>query len=432
MTSVNMLRNEIGVLEALAHDAGYRPGDRAPDSSIARIRVFLMDLWCYIPYYDRYLHEGLAGENIEVTLGSVCPYQDPGYFARNGLRNAPGLVDVVPKLRIPNDNVRRALMLVECCINMATLLARFAVSKPDIVHIQWIPLVRRLPFEIWFLRLVKKLGIKLVYTVHNVLPHDTGKRFVPVFKRVYKEMDALICHTAEAKSRLVSEFSVDAERVWVIPHGPLLHDAKRISVEASRAALSLPPDETLVLWQGIIRSYKGLDFLLEGWRRVDARSLNARLLIAGTGEAGLLKAIKEQVVRLGLQESVRLDFRFIPDEALPAYYQASDVLVYPYKEVTTSGALMTALAYGKAIVATNLPAFREVLRDKETGLLVDYGDVDTLASSLGKLIQEPQERERLVSAVASSENFNSWSRIAKKTRQCYGAVLQEARRETVS
>jgi glycosyltransferase involved in cell wall biosynthesis len=413
-------------------DANHKRGDATLESSKPRIRVFMMDLWCYTPQYDRYLCESLKGESIEVKLGSVCPYQDPEYFVRNGLRNRPGLVDVVPKLRIRNDYVRRALMFIECCINMAALLVRFSLSRPDILHVQWIPMVRRVPFEIWFLKLLKKRGIKLVYTVHNVLPHDTGRKFESTFRRVYKEMDALVCHTDEAKRRLTHEFSVDPQRVWVIPHGPLLHDVNRSSVKSSKAALSLACDETLVLWQGIIRSYKGLDFLLEAWRKVDANNLKARLLIAGTGETVIVNAVKEHLARLGLQGSVRLDFRFIPDEELPVLYQASDIVVYPYREVTTSGALMTALAYQKAIVATNLPAFREALRDEETALLVEYGDVDALAASLRRLIRAPQERERLATRLASSDNIHSWGCIAKETRQCYASLLRDAQRETVS
>jgi glycosyltransferase involved in cell wall biosynthesis len=427
-----MLHNPAGVLTSLAHDAGDRKHETVLAYSAARIKVVLMDLWCYIPYYDRYLCESLMGEDIEVTLGCVCPYQDPEYFVRNHLFNDPGLFDVVPRLRIHNDTFRRALMLVESCINMMAFLVRFVGSKPEILHVQWIPLVRRFPFEIWFVLLAKKLGIKLVYTVHNVLPHDTGKQLVPVYRRVYGEMDALICHTDEAKTRLVREFSIDPKRVWVIPHGPLLHDAKRSSARASKAALSISPAETLVLCQGIIRPYKGLDFLLESWRQIDPRSLNARLVIAGTGEPGLLQAIKDRVAQLGLHESVRLDLRFIPDEELPTYYQASDILVYPYREVTASGALMTGLAYQKAILATNLPAFQEVLHDKKTALLVDYGDVEAFASSLRSLIRNPKERERLASGVASSNGLNSWSLIAKKTRECYVSVLEQASRETIS
>jgi glycosyltransferase involved in cell wall biosynthesis len=384
-----------------------------------------MDLWCYAPYYDRYLCESLESENVEVTLGSVSPYQDPDYFARHCVCNDPGLIDLIPKIRIANDTVRRALMLVESCINMAALLVRFCISKPDILHVQWTPLLRKLPIEIWFLRFVKALQVKLVYTVHNVLPHDTGRKFMPVFNQIYKEMDALICHTEEAKNRLVSQFAVDPGRVRVIPHGPLFHDAKPHSFEVLKAKLSLCGDETLILWQGIIRPYKGLDFLLQAWRKIEALNLNARLLIAGTGDVEMLRSIKEQVAQSGLHESVRLDLRFIPDEELATYYEASDILVYPYSEVTTSGALMTAVAYRKAIVATDLPGFAELLHDKENALLVHYGDVDALASSLSELIRDPEKRERLALRIAPLGDFNSWRYIARETRQCYAALLQD-------
>lgn len=427
-----MFRNPAEVLAFLAEQKSEGRGEVLTASRKPPIKVFVMDLWCYVPYYDRYLCQSLAGEGIAAILGSVSPYQDPEYFARNGLANDPGLIDVVSKLRISNDHLRRALMLLECCINMAVLLVRFAVSKPDIVHVQWIPMVRRLPFEMWFLSLVRRMGIKLIYTVHNVLPHDTGRECMPLFRRVYAKMDRLICHTEEAKRRLVSEFSVDPEQIWVIPHGPLFHDAKGHSTKESKEALSFRQDETVVLCQGIIRPYKGIDFLLQSWPKVQSKNPNARLVIAGTGEPDLLEAIRAQVHRLGLQGSVRLDLRFIPDEQLVMYYQAADVVVYPYREVTASGALMTAVAFGKSIVATNLPAFRQVLRDKETALLVDYDDAEALASSLTQLIGNPQERARLAANVASSRDFDSWSSIAKRTRQCYASIQREVRQEAVS
>jgi len=425
MSGVNIVSYVVDVAESRTQDMELQSHESVAGCTKPPIRVFMMDLWCYTPYYDRYLCESLANEGVAVTLGAVCPYQDPEYFSKHGLRNDPGFADLVPRLRISNEASRRVLMLGESCINMLALLARFAVSKPEVVHVQWIPMVRKLPFEIWFLKLVKRLKIKLVYTVHNVLPHDSGHEFVQVFRRVYGEMDALICHTKDAKERLIREFSVLPERIWVIQHGPLLHDGKRQSVEASKEQLSLPNGETLVLWQGIVRSYKGLDFLLDAWCNVQNQALGARLVIAGTGNPELLREIHERVMGLGLAESVRLDFKFIPDEELPAYYQAADVVVYPYKEVTTSGALMTAMAYGKAIVATKLPAFQEALRDGETALLVSYGDVDGLANALVRLIRDRKERDRIGTAVtAANDPGESWNRIAKATRRCYASVLQ--------
>lgn len=415
-----------------APQVDYRRAQSMLVSSSARLRIFMMDLWCYTPQYDRYLCQSLCDQNTEVTLGSVSPYQDAGYFARNGLRNDPGLFDVVAKLGIPEGPVRRPLMLIESSVNMAALAFRFSIVRPDIIHVQWTPLIRKVPFELWFLRIAKSFSIKLVYTVHNLLPHDTGTRFFPVFKRMYDGMDALICHTAEAKQNLVREFSVDPQRIWVIPHGPLLHDSEPQSKQVARAQLSLPPEGTWVLWQGFVRPYKGLEFLLRAWQKIEQQGLDAHLLIAGSGEPEMVKSISDAVLQMGLCNSVRLDLRFIPEERLAAYYQAADVVVYPYRQATTSGALMAAIACRKPIVATNLPGFREILRDNVNALLVEYGDVDGLANSLGTLIREPTERNRLALAVASMGDFNSWERIARETRRCYATVLQSGQEQTSS
>ena len=110
-------------------------------------------------------------------------------------------------------------------------------------------------------------------------------------------------------------------------------------------------------------------------------------------------------------------------EQLPLLYQAADVLVYPYSAGTTSGALLTGLNYGKAIVATRLPFFQEYLEHDRTALLVNFGDVDSLASSLQILIEHPEERSRIASALArQSSRGIGWHDIAHKTRECYEAV----------
>src|ERR1700757_79022 len=82
---------------------------KARDSSRRLIRGFMMDLWCYTPHYDRHLCEALNHVGVQTILGAVSPYQDPQYFARSGLRNDPGFLDIVPKLGITKDSVRRAL-----------------------------------------------------------------------------------------------------------------------------------------------------------------------------------------------------------------------------------------------------------------------------------------------------------------------------------
>jgi glycosyltransferase involved in cell wall biosynthesis len=390
-----------------------------------RIRVLVLDLWCYVPYYDRYFCESLLTVDVEPRLAAASNYLDPEYFKKHGIRNRPGFMDIAARFRLSNQRLRRSLMLAECCLNLVALAFWILLAKPEILHVQWIPLVQKLPFDLWFMKFAKLRGVKIVYTVHNTLPHDTGKRLKDVYRQVYSQADALISHTQEAKTQLQVEFSIDADRIWVIPHGSLFHDVA-LRAENFRTRSGIAEDECLVLMQGMLKPYKGVGFLLEAWRHVSVRNLKARLLIVGIAEPEFEKEIRNRVIDLGIRNSVSLDFRYVSDEELSAYYQASDILVYPYKSITASGALMTGLSFGKAIIVTTLPAFQEVLEEGKSASFVKFGDVDSLAASLSRLIQEPTERMRLATAAMDIGRLKySWSSIAAQTRSCYLAVLDQ-------
>jgi glycosyltransferase involved in cell wall biosynthesis len=166
--------------------------------------------------------------------------------------------------------------------------------------------------------------------------------------------------------------------------------------------------------------------LLRAWQQVEAKCDNACLVIAGTGAPELLDEIRAQVEGLDLQR-VKLHFRFVTSEELVALYRATDVVVYPYRAITTSGALATGLAMGKAIITTDLPVFRELLTDRENALLVAPQDCDALAGALIELIQDRALRERLAGKVRAM-NFGdeSWLTIAEKTMETYESVLSHS------
>jgi len=403
----------------------------APVASARRrpIKVFVMDLCCFIPFYTTQLCRALKDEQVDATLGSIRYYLQPDYFHRIGLRNNPGLMDVVGRFSIGSKLLRRILKVLECCLNLSALAVRFLFSKPDILHVQYLALLDfGIPVEYWFLRFAKLLGIKLVHTVHNVLPPDNGEPRRHGYGRVYQLADLLICHGEEARTRLIKEFGIAAEKIVIVPHGPMFENARCLSQQEARAALGFSPDEVIILCFGVISPYKGVGWLLSAWHKIQGRT-NARLVIAGTGDPGLLASIEQQVQALGIEHSVHLHLKFVPVETLPSFYQSADVIVYPYREVTTSGAITTGIGYGKAIVATRLPAFRELLRDGETALLVDYGNVDDLSGALAQLIHNPKLRARLADNVAAlSRRWSSWEAIAERTRQCYEAVLPSSAR----
>jgi len=390
------------------------------------IRVFLMDLLSIVPYYCGYLCSGFRQiTGVELKLGSIRYGHDPSFFQRMGLHNDPGLLDLAWRVPDGADVLRRGLKLLECVLNLAGLTVRFLVAKPDIIHVQFIPLVQHgLRIEHWFLKLARTRGVKIVYTVHNVLPHERNKRDEDLYRRTYNLVDRFICHDVNAKDRLVEQFQIDPERIDVIAHGPLLGGRMEVDKCEARARVGLPRDGYVVLCQGIIRPYKGIPFLLAAWKKAKEAGLPGTLAVVGTGDEPLLDEIKKEVSRLNLSSSVQLVFRFVSVDELDDFYQAADTLTYPYSSVTTSGALMTGIGYRKAIVASDLQPFQELLRDRENALLVRHGNVEALAAALAELQQDTGLRRRLAERLQETQTrLPSWTDIAHQTLQCYRAAL---------
>ncbi|HWB32292.1 MAG TPA: glycosyltransferase family 4 protein [Acidobacteriaceae bacterium] len=385
-------------------------------------RIFMMDLWATVPYYTAYLSKALLAEGALVTIGSISYYLDPGCFSGRGLRVSPGLFDIVGRFRLPKWP-RRLLKLPEAMLNLAALTVRFTFSPRDVIHVQYLPMLKwRVPLDLWFLEYCRARGSKLVLTVHDLLPHDTGERYKTTFLKLYATVDAIICHSDSIRGRLEQEFSVPSAKISVIPHGPFFYDLPSAGTDDPLLSFDLPLGAPMVLWQGILFPYKGVDVLLNAWKYVEATHADAMLIVAGTGAPDLLEQIRAQVRELGLQR-VGLHFRFISTEELVALHRAAAIVVYPYNAITTSGALATGLALGKTIVATDLPVFRELLTDRENALLVPPRDPQALGNALIELLGNPELRNELASQVRAMDFGDaSWLSIAEKTLAVYAKV----------
>jgi glycosyltransferase involved in cell wall biosynthesis len=284
--------------------------------------------------------------------------------------------------------------------------------------VQFTPLAEHsLPFELWFLRLAHWFGVTVVYTVHNLLPHDRSERLRTTYARLYRTVDRFICHDSATQDRLVQEFEVAKQRTVVIPHGPLFPDDSAGDISGANENKST---SCVFLWQGIIRPYKGLPLLLTAWKEAVESGLKAVLQIVGTGESDVVAQVEGLIHSLGIDSSVRRDYRFVPVEQLAAYYRAADVLVYPYSSITTSGALMTGIGYGKAILASDLSAFRQILTDESNALLVPAGDVRAWAKALIRLGSDPALRTKLSRQLWHDKSaLSNWHDIALETLRLY-------------
>lgn len=387
------------------------------------LRVFMMDLLATVPYYTAYLTKALLAEDLDLTLGSVSYYLDPTCFSSRGIRVHPGCVDLVSKYAFPR-LVRRPLKLVEALINQSVLAIRFLFAPPDVLHVQFLPMLTwSLPFDLWFVFFCRVRGIKIVLTVHDLLPHDTGQTHKVRFLKLYRAVDWIICHSNHIRDSLASQFLAKKERISVIPHGPLFYDLMQLTTGNPVKTRKSVAGAVHFLWQGIIRPYKGLELLLDAWKDVEALGDVHQLMVAGTGSVDQVRRIRQQVESLNLK-NVSLKLEFVSAAELAQLYHDADIVVYPYRAITTSGALATGLALGKVIVASDLPVFRELLIDHSNALLVDLRQPDSLANALVELVKDPALRKKLARNVQEM-NFGerSWTSIARKTVETYRESL---------
>lgn len=394
--------------------------------SARKPKIFMMDLWATVPYYTAYLSKALLQQGADLTVGSITYYLDTECFRSRGIRLSPGLINVVGRFRL-SKLPRRILKLAESTVNLFALTIRFMVSQPDIIHVQFLPMLRwRIPMDLWFVRFFQRRGTRVVLTVHDLLPHDTGDQYKTIFLDLYSHADALICHSDHVAEKLKREFRVSASKVNIIPHGPFFYDVASPTEPEILRTLQVASSQLIFLFQGIIFPYKGVDLLLNAWQRVEHETSGACLIIAGTGSPELLDQLRAQVQKLSLQR-VHLHFRFISPEELVALYRAADVVVYPYRAVTTSGALATGLALGKAMVASNLSVFRELLTNEESALLIDPQDTDQFAAALLRLAARPDLREAFSERISEIQyGDRTWQSIAVRTASTYESVLGQS------
>jgi glycosyltransferase involved in cell wall biosynthesis len=132
----------------------------------------------------------------------------------------------------------------------------------------------------------------------------------------------------------------------------------------------------------------------------------------------------ERLRRLAPPGRVRFVDRYVSDPEQPAFFRRADLLVLPHRSVDVSGVLFAGLAFGKAMVLSDVGGFSEMVEDCGAGRLVPPGDSTALAAAIRELLADPEERARLGRLAAeAARGPYSWDRIAERTLAVYEKVL---------
>jgi glycosyltransferase involved in cell wall biosynthesis len=111
---------------------------------------------------------------------------------------------------------------------------------------------------------------------------------------------------------------------------------------------------------------------------------------------------------------------YVADEKLPTVYGAMDLVVYPSRFATESGALLMALSHGKAVLASNVPPFKE---KEKLGALMTFKDVKDLRRRIKRLLKDKELRSKLEEGARRFSYQNRWEAVAKKHVELYKQLV---------
>ena len=303
---------------------------------------------------------------------------------------------------------------------------------PDVLHLHWLHRFvitdRRFSalFAVLFgvrlcfeLVLLRALGVRLVWTVHNLLNHErTAPRSeLAVRHAVARIVDRLVVHCADAADAVGETYRLPervADRIRVVPHGNyagVYPDGMPRS--AARDRLDIPSDVPVVTFFGLIRPYKNVPELIETFRRVDG---DARLLVVGNP----WNDAAERRVRAAAAaaDRVRTVLEFVPEDEIQVYMRAADAVALPFDSVLTSGSAVLAMTFGRAVVAPRMGCLPELI-GSEGGQLYDPADPEGLSAALQTGINDRDRLREMGRRNRESVEEFDWNQVAERTRDVY-------------
>jgi len=378
------------------------------------VKVHVVDPSAYTPPYDHALCAALADAGLDVELYTsrfaygAAPV--PAGYRRREIfyRLARGAAVGRSAAGAPTPahralaSARRAVKLAEHVPDM--LRYRAAARTAEVVHFQWLALPQ-------LDGLLLPRGRPLVLTAHDILARYATPGQRAAQRRLYRRFDAVIAHSAHGRTRLLEELGLPGGRVHTIPHGAFAHLA---STPPAPLPAELADDGTpVVLCFGLIRPYKGIDVLLEAWRRVEG----AQLWIVG------LPRYDIAALRAAAGASVGWVPRFVSDGELAACFRRADLVVAPYRESEQSGVVATALAFASPLLVSDVGGLREVAQ-VGAAALVPAGDAGALAAAIAGLLGDRAARDALSAAARGlAEGEWSFERVAERTAALYRSLL---------
>lgn len=271
--------------------------------------------------------------------------------------------------QLSNLNFDKNIEVCECLdyyifpgIFKAINFLKYQKQNTNVIIMQWWS--SSTAFNYLLLKIINKLFFKrkIIIEFHEILdPLENNIWILRVYVRLiskilFNNLDAYVVHSDYDRDLVHKVYNLKKEKVFVIPHGPYDNYIKETKIKENKKTFD-------ILFFGLIRSYKGLEYLLEAFNKIQRELIgNFRLNIVGEIWDNKEK-IYSMIEKSKYRNKIKLINKYVSDEDVNRYFTMADVVVLPYIRVSQSGVVQIAVSYGKPIIITNIGSLMETFKN---------------------------------------------------------------------
>ena len=241
------------------------------------------------------------------------------------------------------------------------ILRTAIIQKPDYIHFDWIHqyYLRRKKWMTWLMMpfyfieivLVRRFfKVKLVWTLHNIMPHDQPMSGPYIWSRRFfaKQCDWIRVFSESTIDHASRILKIDKNKLKVVPEGSYVgYYPNKVSREEARERFGIPSNKQVFLFFGSIKPYKGIESLINIYKQLGRN--RGILLIAGKA---LNKAYLDELTSLiGQDNQIIVNGDRVPVDVVQYYMNAADIVVLPFKKIENSGSVILSMGFSKAVIA---------------------------------------------------------------------------------
>lgn len=276
--------------------------------------------------------------------------------------------------------------------------------KPDLVYTR----------QMWAAYWLAQSDIPIIYESHN---WDFDKRHIVFSKFVKSVLDSRILGIVTISQALADEYfkiGVAPEKILVLPDGVDLESFKPyLSKQEARSMLELPTNQKIAGYVGHLYEGRGIEEIIEA-----AEVLSDVLFLIVGGRPKDIERYKEIIINRNLKNVVLTGF--VNNALVPKYLFASDVLLMPYTTRVPTLKYMSPLkmfeymAANRPIIATDLPAIKEILKDKKNAILVQPEDAADIVRGIQEILNNEDLADRIAGKAREDVQEYTWSKRARR------------------